>query len=310
MKEGAEISPDDRGNPRIMSIRMDTHSMTATPGEHIRLKDFSPAFKGSYESHAHARSRLKTNVQRLAKYQDLLYASHTRALLLIFQAMDAAGKDGTIKHVMSGVNPEGCEVFSFKQPSQHELDHDFLWRAYRELPDRGRIGIFNRSYYEEVLVVRVHPELLRAERLPESNEARKKFWQHRFESINDVERHLVRNGTVILKFFLHVSKEEQERRFLERLEDASKKWKFSEADLHERLSWEDYMEAYEDMINHTSTKHAPWYIIPADHKWFTHLAVSNIVVDTLKAMKLRYPRVTEEQRAQLALARESLSRGK
>ena len=224
--------------------------------------------------------------------------------------MDAAGKDGTIKHVMSGVNPEGCEVLSFKTPSEHELSHDFLWRIYRELPERGHIGIFNRSYYEEVLVVRVHPDLLKAEHLPGFTAPSKKFWQHRFESINDVERHLVRNGTAILKFFLHVSKEEQEKRFLERLNDPGKNWKFSEADLHERLRWDDYMAAYEDMINHTSTAHAPWYIIPADHKWFTHLTVSNIVVDTLKKMNLKYPTPTNAQRAQIALAKEALQRGR
>ena len=294
----------------MISTRMKTKSMMATPGKPIRLKDFDPAFKGGYQSHAHAQSKLKANVQRLAKYQDLLYSSHTYALLLILQAMDAAGKDGTIKHVMSGVNPEGCEVFSFKTPSEHELSHDFLWRTYRESPERGRIGIFNRSHYEELLVVRVHPDLLKQEHLPGFTEPSKKFWQHRFESINDVERHLVRNGTVILKFFLHVSKAEQEKRFLERLNDPGKNWKFSEGDLHERLRWDDYMAAYEDMINHTSTEHAPWYIIPADHKWFTHLTVSDIVVDTLKKMNLKYPKPTDAQRAQLELAREALQRGK
>jgi PPK2 family polyphosphate:nucleotide phosphotransferase len=294
----------------MIGTRMNPKSMMATPGKHIRLKDFDPAFKGGYKSHAHAQSKLEDNVQRLAKYQDLLYSSHTYALLLVLQAMDAAGKDGTIKHVMSGVNPEGCEVFSFKAPSEHELSHDFLWRTYRELPQRGHIGIFNRSYYEEALVVRVHRDLLQREHLPGFTAPGKKFWQHRFESINDVERHLVRNGTVILKFFLHVSKAEQEKRFLERLNDAKKNWKFSEADLHERLRWDDYMAAYEDMINHTSTEHAPWYIIPADHKWFTHLTVSNIVVDTLKKMDLKYPTPTNAQRAQLALAKEALQRGK
>jgi PPK2 family polyphosphate:nucleotide phosphotransferase len=294
----------------MMSNRMKTMSMIAMPGKHIRLKDFDPAFKGSYKSHTHAQSKLKANVQCLAKYQDLLYSSHTYALLLVLQAMDAAGKDSTIKHVMSGVNPEGCEVFSFKTPSEHELSHDFVWRTYRELPERGRIGIFNRSYYEELLVVRVHPELLKQEHLPGFTGPSRKFWEHRFESINDVERHLVRNGTVVLKFFLHVSKEEQEKRLLERLDDPGKNWKFSEADLQERHRWDDYMAAYEDMINHTSTKHAPWYIIPADHKWFTHLSVSDIVLDTLKRMDLKYSKLTEAQRAQLAVARETLQRGK
>jgi PPK2 family polyphosphate:nucleotide phosphotransferase len=321
MRHPAKLSPHysigkfapgsaNRGKPSMISTRMKNKSMMATPGKRIRLKDFDPAFKGDYKSHAHAQSKLKANVLRLAKYQDLLYSSHTYALLLVFQAMDAAGKDGTIKHVMSGVNPEGCEVFSFKTPSEHELSHDFLWRNYRELPERGRIGIFNRSHYEELLVVRVHHDLLKQEHLPHFTGPSKKFWQHRFESINDVERHLVRNGTVILKFFLHVSKEEQEKRFLERLNDPGKNWKFSEADLHERLRWDDYMAAYEDMINQTSTKHAPWYIIPADHKWFTHLTVSNIVVDTLKKMDLKYPTPTNAQRAQIALAKEALQRGK
>src|ERR1019366_6629371 len=285
----------NRGNPSMISTHMKTKSMMATPGKRIRLKDFDPAFKGGYASHAHAQSKLKANVQRLAKYQDLLYSSHTYALLLVLQAMDAAGKDGTIKHVMSGVNPQGCQVFSFKRPSERE---------------RSNIGIFNRSLYEEVLVVRVHPDLLKQEHLPGFTGPSKKFWQHRFESINDVERHLVRNGTAILKFFLHVSKAEQEKRFLERLNDPGKNWKFSEADLHERLRWDDYMAAYEDMINHTSTEHAPWYIIPADHKWFTHLTVSNIVVDTLKKMDLKYPTPTNAQRAQIALARKALQRGK
>jgi PPK2 family polyphosphate:nucleotide phosphotransferase len=289
---------------------MNIQSMMAVPGKHIRLEDFDPAFKGGYQSHAHARSKLKSNVQRLAEYQDLLYSSHTYSVLLILQAMDAAGKDGTIKHVMSGVNPEGCQVFSFKTPSEHELSHDFMWRTYRELPQRGQIGIFNRSYYEEVLVVRVHPDLLKHEHLPGFTGPGRKFWRHRFESINDVERHLVRNGTVILKFFLHVSRQEQEKRFLERMNDPSKNWKFSEADLHERLRWDDYMEAYEEMINRTSTRHAPWYIIPADHKWFTHLTVSDIVVQTLKGMRLKYPKVNDAQRAQLALAREALQSGK
>ena len=294
----------------MMSNRMDTKSLVALPGKRIRLKDFDPAFKGKYKSQPHAQAKLKENVQRLAKYQDLLYASNTYALLLIFQAMDAAGKDSTIKHVMSGVNPEGCEVFSFKQPSQQELDHDFIWRAYCNLPKRGRIGIFNRSYYEEVLVVRVHPDLLTQERLPGLGKPDMQFWEDRFKSINAIERHMVGNGTVILKFFLHVSQEEQAKRFLKRLEDPRKNWKFSEADLHERLRWDDYMKAYEDMITHTSTEHAPWYIVPADHKWFAHLAVSDIVVETLRNLKLKYPSVTAEQHARLMKARAALRRGK
>ena len=289
---------------------MKNKAMIATPGKRFRMKDFDPSYTGEYKSQAQAQGKLENNVQRLAKYQDLLNSSHTYALLLIFQAMDAAGKDGTIKHVMSGVNPAGCEVVSFKQPSRQELDRDFLWRTYSELPERGRIGIFNRSYYEEVLVVRVHPELLSQEHLPEFKGPSQKFWERRFESINDMEHHVVRNGTVILKFFLHVSHEEQKKRLLERLEDPQKNWKFSEADLHERLLWDEYMEAYEDMINRTSTRHAPWHIIPADNKWFTHLTVSDIVVNTLKGMKLSYPTLTDEQRAGLAKARKALEQQK
>jgi len=282
--------------------------LLATPGRRIRLKDFDTAYTDAFQSQEHAQTKLDGNKERLAKYQDLLYAEHTHALLVILQGMDAAGKDSTVAHVMSGVNPEGCQVFSFKEPSAEELDHDFLWRAYRNLPQRGRIGIFNRSYYEEVLVVRVHPELLQNECLSRFKHADKKFWEHRFESINDLERHLARNGTTILKFFLHVSREEQRKRFLTRLEDSRKNWKFSESDLHERSRWEDYQAAYEDMINHTSTRHAPWYIIPADHKWFEHLAVSEVIVQTLKALNLHYPRLTKEQREQLEEAKQVLLR--
>jgi PPK2 family polyphosphate:nucleotide phosphotransferase len=287
---------------------MKTKPLLATPGKKIRLNDFDTAYTDGFKSHEHAKAKLDHNKERLAKYQDLLYAENTYALLIILQAMDAAGKDSTVKHVMSGVNPQGCEVFSFKVPSAEELEHDFLWRAYRRFPERGRIGIFNRSYYEEVLVVRVHPELLQNERLPGFLHPDKKFWQHRFESINDLERHLVRSGTVILKFFLQLSKEEQRRRFLARLEDPAKNWKFSEADLHERLRWDDYQAAYEDMINHTSTKLAPWYIIPADHKWFEHLAVSEIIVETLKGLNLHYPGITKEQRERLERAKKVLLR--
>jgi PPK2 family polyphosphate:nucleotide phosphotransferase len=293
-----------------MTANMKSKAMIATPGKRIRLKDFDPAYKGEYKSQEHAQAQLEENVRRLSKYQDLLFSDHTYALLLIFQGMDAAGKDSTIKHVMSGVNPAGCQVFSFRQPSPQELDHDFLWRTYLDLPERGRIGIFNRSYYEEVLVVRVHPDLLSHEHLPGFKEPTRKFWEQRFESINALERHLVRDGTVILKFFLHVSKEEQKKRLLERLDDPKKNWKFSEADLHERLRWDDYMEVYEDMINHTSTKHAPWYVIPADHKWFTQLMVSDIVGDALKELNLKYPSLTSEQRAQLAKAKKALQKQK
>ena len=229
-------------------------------------------------------------LQQLTELQDKLYAQDRRALLLIFQAMDAAGKDGTIKHVMSGVNPEGCQVFSFKAPSAEELDHDYLWRTSRCLPQRGHIGIFNRSYYEEVLVVRVHPELLQKERIPEEL-IDKKIWKQRFEDIAAFERYLTRNGIAVRKFFLHLSKRSRERRFLQRLEEPEKNWKFSAADVRERECWDDYQDAYEDMIRHTAARHAPWFVVPADHKWFTRLVVSFAVVDALKEMKLAYPTV-------------------
>ena len=280
----------------------------ATPGKRIRLKDYDPADTGKYKSHAHAKKTLDHNIDRLRTYQDLLYSERSYSLLIILQAMDAAGKDGTINHVMSGINPAGCDVHAFKQPSPLELGHDFLWRCYKDLPERGKIGIFNRSYYEEVLVVRVHSQFLDTERLPGFAGANEKFWKHRFQSINDMEKHLERNGTVILKFFLHLSKAEQARRFLQRIKDPTKNWKFSDADLQERLRWDDYMACYEDMINHTSTRHAGWYIIPADNKWFTHLCVSDIVVETLKSLKLRYPAVSAEQKERLQAAREALTR--
>jgi PPK2 family polyphosphate:nucleotide phosphotransferase len=289
---------------------MNDEQFLAKPGKRIRLKDFDPAYKGEYKSAAHAESKLRENVEQLTNYQDLLYADHSYALLIILQAMDAAGKDSTINHVMSGVNPEGCEVVSFKEPSELELEHDFLWRAYKEFPRRGYIGIFNRSYYEEVLVVRVHPELLTREGLPGLKDPSEKLWEHRFQSINNVERHLDRNATVILKFFLNVSREEQKKRLLKRLDDPKKNWKFSENDLRERLHWQDFMNAYEDAINHTSTKHAPWYIIPADHKWFTQLTVSDIVVKKLKELNLHYPVLREEQRARLLGAKRELQQQK
>ena len=235
----------------------------------------------------------------------MLYAQDTHALLLIFQAMDAAGKDGTIKHVMSGVNPQGCDVSSFKAPSSEELNHDYLWRSSKRLPERGRIGIFNRSYYEEVLVVRVHPEILEAERLPSAVRG-KGIWKRRFEDINNFEKYITDNGIVVLKFFLNVSKAEQKKRFLERIDRPEKNWKFSASDAKERAFWDDYQQAYEDAFNHTSTAWAPWYIIPADHKWFTRMAVAGIILDTLKKLKLRYPTVSEDRNQELLQAREIL----
>jgi PPK2 family polyphosphate:nucleotide phosphotransferase len=252
-----------------------------------------------------ARTILAENLEALAEAQELLYADDRYAVLIILQAMDAAGKDGTIKHVMSGVNPQGCQVFSFKKPSAEELDHNFLWRHMRCLPERGRIGIFNRSYYEDVLVVKVHPEILDQQRLPPGKRG-KAFWEARYEDINAFERHLVRNGTIILKFFLHVSREEQKRRFLERLERPEKHWKFSASDLAERAFWDQYMAAYEDALANTSTDWAPWYVVPADNKWVTRAVVADILTTAIRSLGLRYPEVSEEQRQALAAAREKL----
>jgi len=252
---------------------------------------------------------LAAHVAELSSLQNLLYADGHYSLLVIFQAMDAAGKDSLIKHVMSGVNPQACEVASFKQPSSEELNHDFMWRAARRLPARGNIGIFNRSYYEEVLVVRVHRDFLVKQHLPPQLVTRK-IWKERFEDIRNFEQYLSRNGTVIRKFFLHVSKEEQKRRFLARLNEPEKNWKFSEADVRERESWDDYMNAYEDMIRHTATPEAPWYIVPADHKWFTHIVVSSAIIQTLKGLDLQFPKVDKERLKQLEAARKALMRDK
>jgi len=237
--------------------------------------------------------------------QEMLYAQDQQALLLVFQAMDGAGKDSTIEHVMSGVNPQGCQVFSFKAPSSEEIDHDFLWRTAKCLPERGRIGIFNRSYYEETLVVRVHPEFLEKQRLPRELTT-DRIWDHRFEDIRNWEKYLTRNGTVIRKFYLHVSKDEQKKRFHARLEEPEKNWKFQVGDVKERALWDDYQRAYEDMLGATSTAYAPWHVIPADHKWFARLAVADIIIDTLRSMKLHYPKVSKETRASLEAAKLSL----
>ena len=278
-------------------------------GSKFRLKDFDPADIGHLHSKEHARKLLEQGIAAMAELQDKLYAQDRWGVLLIFQAMDAAGKDGAIKHVMSGVNPQGCQVYSFKTPSSEELNHDYLWRTMQRVPERGRIGIFNRSYYEEVLVVRVHPELLTSERIPQSL-VTKDIWKHRFEDINAFERYLARNGIVIRKFFLNVSKKEQKRRFLERLEEPEKNWKFSAADLRERDCWDGYMEAYEDMIVHTATKHAPWYVVPADNKWFTRVVVAAAIVETLQGLKLAYPKVDSQKRKQLEAARTALEGNK
>jgi len=248
---------------------------------------------------------LEQDLLELTRAQDLLYASDTYAILMVFQAMDAAGKDSTIKHVMSGINPQGCQVFSFKQPSAEELDHNFLWRSMKALPERGRIGIFNRSYYEEVLVVRVHPEWLVSQKLP-AGKRDKSFWEKRYEDINTFEQHLVRNGIIVLKFFLYVSRKEQKKRFLERLEDPEKNWKFSAADVAERTHWNSYMKAYEEMLGATSTDWAPWFIIPADHKWITRMLVADILVSTITDLKLHYPQLTKQQKQDLLQAKKLL----
>jgi PPK2 family polyphosphate:nucleotide phosphotransferase len=274
-------------------------------GKHFRMKDFDPADTGHWKSKEDAVKALEEGIARTAELQDKLYAQDNWSLLLIFQAMDAAGKDGAIKHVMSGVNPQGCQVFSFKAPSEIELQHDFLWRTTRDLPERGHIGIFNRSYYEEVLVVRVHPEILKAQKTPPSLMG-KKIWEERFEDIRCFERHMARSGTVIRKFFLHLSKKEQKARFLARLDEPGKNWKFSAADVRERGCWDAYQDAYEDMIRNTASEHAPWYVVPADNKWFSRLVISTVIVDTLESLKLAYPKVDEAKRKELAAAKKGL----
>lgn len=284
---------------------MNHASFIVKPGSKISLKDYDSNYTGPFQKKADAQGKLEADILRLQKYQNVLYAQNTYALLIIFQAMDAAGKDSTIKHVMSGVNPQGCQVFSFKTPNAEELDHDYLWRSTKALPERGRIGIFNRSYYEEVLVVRVHPGLLKKQQLPHIPEENQ-IWKQRFEEINNFEKYLVNNGIIILKFFLNVSKTEQKKRFLDRIELPEKHWKFSISDAQERGFWNDYMNAYEDVFNHTSTSWAPWYIIPADYKWFTRLTVANIICTKLKELNLQYPTVTEEHQQYLLQAKQML----
>ena len=289
-----------RARPLSSPFRIDS-------GSRFRLKHVDPGdtlHLGSADK-PRAKEALATGVEALTQLQDMLYAQDRWAVLLIFQAMDAAGKDGAIKHVMSGVNPQGCQVYSFKAPSSEDLDHDFLWRTTKSLPERGRIGIFNRSYYEETLVVRVHPELLAAQKIPPSL-VTKKIWKERFDDIRHFERYLGRNGVTICKFFLHVSKKEQKRRFLERLEDRDKNWKFSASDAKERAHWNDYMAAYEDMVRNTATEEAPWYVVPADNKWFTRVVVCAAVIETLARLDLGYPRVGKAKRAELAQARRIL----
>ncbi|MFO7695237.1 MAG: polyphosphate kinase 2 family protein [Vicinamibacterales bacterium] len=287
------------------SLKSKLAPFTVTKGKDFRLKDHPTTRQNWKLSKKETRKLLDKGVELLKKHQERLYAQDTKGLLLIFQAMDAAGKDGAIKHVMSGINPQGCQVYSFKSPSPEELDHDFLWRTTKALPERGRIGIFNRSYYEEVLVVRVHPEYLQKQKLPPELLS-KDIWKERFEDINAVERYLTRNGYTIRKFFLNVSKMEQKRRFLERLEMEEKNWKFSLADARERGFWDKYMEAYEDMIQHTATPHAPWIVVPADNKPLARLIVAASVVDAMEDMKLAFPKISAAQKKELEAARRAL----
>jgi PPK2 family polyphosphate:nucleotide phosphotransferase len=274
-------------------------------GKKFRLKDFDPSSTAQVHSKERAQELLDRGIADMRDLQDKLYAQDRWAVLIILQGMDAAGKDGLIKHVMSGVNPQGCEVHSFKQPSGEELNHDYMWRSNRRLPERGHIGIFNRSYYEEVLVVRVHPDILKNERVP-GELITKNVWQERFEDIKNSERYLARNGTVVRKFFLNISKKEQKKRFLERLDEPEKNWKYSASDVKERQFWDKYMAAYEEMIAGTSSKHAPWYVVPADNKWYTRLVVAAAIVEAMGELKLSYPKISGEQRKQLAAARKEL----
>lgn len=293
---------------RVIEVsRQISRPYRVTHGKKFRLKDVDPGDTGDLKSEDKPRAReaLQVGIEALANFQDILYAQERWSVLLIFQAMDAAGKDGTIKHVMSGINPQGCQVFSFKAPTSVELSHDYLWRCLKSLPERGRIGIFNRSYYEETLAVRVHPELLAAQKLPPEC-VTKDIWDERFQDIRSVERYLHRNGTVVRKFFLHVSRKEQEKRFLERLDNPDKNWKFSANDAKERGYWKDYMHAYEEMIQQTATEDSPWYVVPADNKWYTRAVVAAAIIDALSSLNLHYPKVSAAKRRELAEARAQL----
>ena len=287
---------------------MDTDRFRVKEGSALDLEDHPRNFTGDYKDKDEAVEDLEKNVKKLRKLQDVLYAQDVYSLLVVFQAMDAAGKDGAIEHVMTGVNPQGVHVVSFKQPSADELDHDFLWRCQKAVPQKGMIGIFNRSHYEEVLVVRVHPEYLGGQRLPTEVRDAPDFWERRYENIRNWESHLVDSGTQVVKFFLHVSKDEQKQRFLDRIAEPEKNWKFSMGDVKERARWDDYMNAYQTAIQATSTEGAPWYVIPADKKWFTRLAISEVIVKKLEAMKLTYPTISEEKKAELAEAKRMLER--
>ena len=288
-------------------MKIETEDFRVGSDERISLKTRPTSVAPLYDSKEQYQNLLNEQILRLSELQELLYAHNRYALLLIFQAMDAAGKDGAIKHVMSGINPQGCEVFSFKHPSAEELDHDFLWRGICRLPQRGRIGIFNRSYYEEVLIVRVHPEILRAEGLPDELLDEKTIWRDRYRSIQDMEKHLHRNGTRVIKFFLHISKDEQRKRFLERIDNPDKNWKFNHGDIKERTLWKQYMEAYEQCLGATSSKEAPWYVVPADDKKNARLIISQTILNLLEELKMQYPETTEAQRNELMEIRKQLT---
>jgi PPK2 family polyphosphate:nucleotide phosphotransferase len=287
-------------------MKIKTKDFRIPPGKKVEIREWPTKVEPFFKSKKEYKKLLGSHVKELTSLQRLHYASDRYALLLILQGMDAAGKDGIIRHVMSGVNPQGCQVFSFKQPSSEELDHDFLWRTTKQLPERGRIGIFNRSYYEEVLIVRVHPEILDNQKLPGELEKKQSLWKNRYRSIIDLEEHLYNNGTRVVKVFLHLSKDEQKKRFLERIDDPEKNWKFSQADIHEREYWDQYMKAYEECMNATSTGHAPWYVVPADDKKNARLIVSQIILDTFNGLKMAYPEVTAEQEQELKSAKEEL----
>jgi len=289
-------------------MKINLKDFRVSGGEKVRLKKWPTDVKPLYKSIKHYKELLTSDVEELSAQQQLLYASNNYSVLLIFQAMDAAGKDGAISHVLSGVNPQGCEVYSFKHPSAEELQHDFLWRTTCRLPARGRIGVFNRSYYEEVLIARVHPEILRSEKIPDGQADPAAIWDGRYRSLVELEKHLHRNGTVVLKFFLHLSKEEQRKRFLERIDEPDKNWKFSEADIVERKFWDRYMEAYEDCLSATSTKTAPWHVVPADDKHNARLIISRVVIDALKKLKMSYPKVTAARRSELQRIRTQLAK--
>lgn len=292
----------------MATVKTNTDKYLVKPGKKIKLADFDTDYNG-YLDKALGKSELDKVKEDLAKYQEVLYAADSRAVLIIFQAMDAAGKDSVIAHVMSGLNLQGCQVYSFKTPNAEEYDHDFLWRHYKALPEKGRIGIHNRSHYENVLVCKVHPEYILSERLPNYNSVDKidkNFWENRYESIRNFEKHLTSNGVSVLKFFLHVSKDEQKKRFLDRIEDPTKNWKFSGGDIKERALWDEYMKAYEQVLNETSTDESPWYVIPADKKWYTRLAVSQIIAEKLQSLDLKYPQLPKAEMETLGGYKEQL----